>query len=69
MRDPRSWMVGVACLVATSSVGCGNPCGDLQVVCDSCQDPNHKAACEQSVDNDSDDICEQNIESYDSICN
>ncbi len=49
--------------------GCGDPCEDLQAVCDRCQDPNQKAACERSVDDDPDDVCEQNIDSYDSICN
>ncbi len=51
------------------AVGCSAPCIELQAICDQCQDPNHKAACEQSVDDDPDDICAQNIESYDSICN
>jgi hypothetical protein len=52
-----------------AAAGCGDPCADLQAICDQCQDPNRKAACERSVDEDSDDVCEQNIESYGSICN
>ncbi len=56
-------------LLAMVASGCANPCGDLQAVCDSCRDPNQKAACERSVDEDSDEVCEQNIESYTTICN
>lgn len=63
-----SW-VFLGAWIGFLTVGCGDPCGDLQAVCDQCQDPNQKAACERSVDEDSDDVCEQNIESYGSICN
>ena len=58
----------LALLVALMSSACVSPCVDLQSICNACTDPNHKAACETSVDNDADDICEQNIDSYGNIC-
>lgn len=48
--------------------GCGSACLDLQDICDLCQDPNHKARCEQAVDEGVQDICEQDIDSYEAIC-
>jgi hypothetical protein len=69
MRDLRWLGLAVAMVLGVGSGACAAPCTDLQAICDQCQDPNHKAACERSVDEDSDDVCEQNIESYDSICN
>ncbi len=63
---PFAW---AAVAVALSWItGCANPCGDLQAICDECSDPNKKAACELSVDEHTDDVCEQNIESYGTIC-
>ncbi|MCA9625465.1 MAG: hypothetical protein KC731_40870 [Myxococcales bacterium] len=50
------------------AAGCANPCADLQDICDDCLDPNRRAACEQSVDEDTDEICEQNLENYDNAC-
>lgn len=48
--------------------GCGDACDELQTVCDRCSDPNHRAACEASVDDGVQDACEQDIDSYDSVC-
>ena len=48
--------------------GCGDPCGDLQEICDLCVDPNQKAACEASVDEGADDVCEQDLDSYGNVC-
>jgi hypothetical protein len=48
--------------------GCGDACRDLQDICDLCQDPNHKARCERAVDDGVQEICEQDIESYEAIC-
>lgn len=65
----RRWRAAVLAIAGATLAACGDPCEDLQVICDRCQDPNKKADCERSVDEDSDDLCEQNIDSYDSICN
>lgn len=67
-RD-RWWRAAVVALAVGMLGACGDPCEDLQFICDRCQDPNKKADCERSVDEDSDDLCEQNIDSYGSICN
>ena len=48
--------------------GCADACADLQVICNDCSDPNHRAACEASVDDGAQDICEQNIDSYGNVC-
>lgn len=48
--------------------GCGDACNELQTVCDRCSDPNHRAACEASVDEGVQDTCEQNIDSYGNVC-
>jgi hypothetical protein len=61
-------LASLGLFVWLACAGCGDPCEDLQLICDRCQDPNHKAACEKSVDEDPDDVCEQNIDSYDAIC-
>ena len=50
------------------ALGCGDACEDLQLICNSCIDPNQKASCEATVDGDSQDLCEQNIESFENIC-
>lgn len=47
---------------------CGDPCADLQDVCERCSDPNQRAACERSVDEDPDEVCEQNLDAYGRIC-
>lgn len=64
------WCLSAASLLVglSSIVGCGDPCQDLQDICDQCLDPNQKAACEQSVDEGADDLCEQNIDSYSNVC-
>jgi hypothetical protein len=49
-------------------LACGEPCRELQAVCDRCVDPNLKASCELAVDEQSDDACEQNIDNYDNAC-
>jgi hypothetical protein len=61
---PTVWVVGATLTI----VGCGDPCADLQEICDLCLDPNQKAACEESVDAGADDVCEQNIDSYGNVC-
>jgi hypothetical protein len=60
----------IGCLLALflGLAACGDPCADLQVICDQCLDPNQKAACEESVDSGADDTCERNIDSYSNVC-
>ena len=66
---PARFVSGLFLLGLLASVAaCGDPCADLQVICDDCLDPNQKAACEESVDADSDETCEQNIDSYSNVC-
>jgi len=55
-------------LLSLGGGGCGDPCGDLQDICDQCVDPNQKAACEASVDEGAVDVCQQNIDSYGNVC-
>jgi hypothetical protein len=57
-------------LTVASSVlaGCGDACGELQVICDACRDPNHKSACERRVDDGPEDQCQDDIQSYGDIC-
>jgi len=52
----------------TSVAACGDPCAELQEICNTCADPNHFEACEFSVDSENDDDCEQNIDSYGNVC-
>jgi hypothetical protein len=59
----------IATWVLTVAAGCGDPCAELQDICNTCADPNHFAACESSVDLENDDECEQNIDSYGNVCN
>jgi hypothetical protein len=39
----------LAALLGLLVGGCGDSCNDLQAVCDTCVDPNHKARCEQAA--------------------
>lgn len=55
-------------LVSCFLPACGNPCEDLQLVCDKCKDANHKASCEASVDRDNQPLCQQDIENFNAIC-
>ena len=48
--------------------GCGNSCEDLQAVCFYCDDPNHKASCEASVDGDDESRCDQDLINYCGVC-
>ena len=57
--------VTLLCLAAS---GCADPCEDLQPVCDVCIDPNHKAACERSVDQGVADVCQIDLDYFDSVC-
>jgi hypothetical protein len=61
----RVGLLAVAGLV----VACADPCIALQPVCDSCQHPNHRAACEATVDAEVEEQCELDIENYGHICN
>jgi len=54
--------------LAAVGSGCADPCAELQPVCDGCQNPGHRAACEQAVDAQVDDQCELDIENYRQIC-
>ncbi len=68
----RFWLASRALLASLAWLavsGCGDACSELQDMCDLCQDPNHKARCEASVDDDVQDVCEQHVESYEAICN
>lgn len=67
---PRLHVTLVALLasLAFSSAACADPCTDLQEVCDDCRDPNQKARCELSVDEDPDDVCELNVDAYRNVC-
>lgn len=59
---------GTALVFAALVSGCADPCAELQPICDDCQDPGHRAACEQAVDSQIDDQCELDIENYRQIC-
>lgn len=58
----------LAFLTYAAASGCGDSCEDLQVICDSCQDPNQRASCERSVDEGVQDVCEQDVDSFGDIC-
>ncbi|HHH31417.1 MAG TPA: hypothetical protein ENK57_24140 [Polyangiaceae bacterium] len=60
--------MGLSAVGLSLLAGCGDPCGDLQEICDLCVDPNQKAACEASVDAGTDDVCEQDLDSYGNVC-
>lgn len=68
LRPARVAALFVVSLLPVVGTGCGDPCGDLQEICDLCVDPNQKAACEASVDDGADDVCEQDIDSYGNVC-
>ena len=55
-------------VMALLTGSCGNPCVDLQDVCDLCNDTNQKASCEHFVDQDVSDLCEENIDNFNQIC-
>ncbi|MEM1032527.1 MAG: hypothetical protein AAF928_10140 [Myxococcota bacterium] len=59
------WLAAASVLIV---VGCADPCEDLQELCDSCADPNQRASCERSVDEDPSEVCEQNIDSFRRVC-
>jgi hypothetical protein len=58
----------VLALSTVGLVGCADPCDELQDLCDQCLDPNQRASCERSVDEDPAEICEQNIDSFRNAC-
>lgn len=65
----RKWkQLAAAALVSALAVGCGDTCADLQEVCNFCEDPNLKVACEASVDADDGDRCDRDVSSYCPIC-
>ncbi|MEM9694547.1 MAG: hypothetical protein AAGA56_18505 [Myxococcota bacterium] len=71
MRAPeahRSRIVLVSCLLGFSLLGCSGPCEELLDVCGLCRDPNQRARCVRSVEEDPDEVCEQNIDAYRGIC-
>ena len=55
-------------LLLAGLAACGDPCAELQDICEVCNDPNQRAACERSVDEDPAEVCEQNLDSYQRIC-
>ncbi len=66
MSRPAALVLVVA--AALSALGCGNPCVDLQEICDVCNDPDQKASCEGFVDRDVADACDSNIDNFNKIC-
>lgn len=54
--------------VMTVPLGCSSACSELQDICDDCRDPNHRANCERSVDEDPEDVCELNVDAYRNVC-
>lgn len=58
----------VTSLLGSVTVGCGDPCAELQPVCNRCQNVGHKLSCEQSVDEGDEDLCQQDIDSYELVC-
>lgn len=60
--------MGLLVFALLLGAGCGDACTELQEICDDCRDPNQKASCERSVDEDPDDVCEQNVDAYRNIC-
>ncbi|MBW2455690.1 MAG: hypothetical protein JRI68_14320 [Deltaproteobacteria bacterium] len=79
-RSLQPWWCALSVVLGLAALGalgaCGDACEDLQVICDRCQDPNHKASCEDFIDRavyedheDHDpDACEQQIDAFDDIC-
>ncbi len=59
-----SALIAVIAFVA----GCGDPCDDLQLVCDRCVDPVQLASCERIVDVGSADVCDVALEELEKIC-
>ena len=55
-------------IAAIPSSGCAETCSELQLICDRCNNPDHKNSCEQSVDNADDEVCAQNIDNFNDIC-
>lgn len=66
MRITTLWL-SVA-ILALAAVGCGSECGDLQDVCDLCDDADAQAACEKVVDDDEDDACTDELEKFQEMC-
>ena len=66
----RTSLVAAALLLASGLAcwGCANSCEELQTVCFYCDDPNHKASCEASVDGDDQTRCDQDLISYCGVC-
>lgn len=62
-----AWLATAAALALASS-GCTTSCEELQAVCDECEDPAHKASCEQSVDRDDQELCDEDVTSFCAIC-
>ena len=59
---------GLFAWLVVTAAACADPCTELQEICDSCRDPNQKASCERSVDEDPADVCEQNVDAFRNIC-
>jgi hypothetical protein len=55
-------------LLLLLAAGCDDACIELQDICNGCRDPNQKASCERSVDEDPEDVCELNVDAYRNIC-
>ncbi len=68
-RYHRSFRLLSLMAVVMSLTDCADPCTELQAVCDTCQAPGHRTACEASVDAAVIDQCELDIEDYGRICN
>ena len=55
-------------MLSLVTVGCGSECGDLQDVCDLCEDADAQAACEAVVDADEDEACTDERAAFEQMC-
>jgi hypothetical protein len=52
--------------------GCSNPCGDLEDICDTCdedQEPGQRAVCDALIAADDKDACDAALDEWDELCN
>ncbi len=48
--------------------GCGDSCEELEPVCIRCLDVNQQDSCLDSVKEGDQEVCEKNIDDFDTIC-
>ncbi len=68
--DARIVPAALASVLALAALigGCSDPCGDLQLICNRCNDPNHKDTCERLVDSGTHATCTEGIDNFNNVC-